>query len=263
VRFDNIIGFVIFIVIIVLSIAQKAMEQSKAKRRLGQAKREGGGTPRRGAAVQDIPMAQPRAGRGRPAKGGESAPQIEDVIRRFVGQATGQASEGPSEQGGERDEEKWQPLPPPIRGQAPTQYQKPAPRQAAPPPRPAPQPTPPRQPRAVQPPRPPVPPLRQRPAATPAKTEVQRREIDANEDVLPIEIEQRENERRWREEMEQRKKLQKKQTPQRQPEVLHSRAGRLPGRRRLFHTVGDVRRAIILSEVLGPPRAMRNFEERG
>ena len=82
------------------------------------------------------------------------------------------------------------------------------------------------------------------------------------EELLPIEIEQRENERRWREEMERRKKLQAAQQAQRPPEIPHARTRLLPARRRLFHSTSEVRRAIILSEVLGPPRAMRDLEER-
>ncbi len=271
-QFDNIIGFIIFIVIVVLSIAQKAMEQAKAKRRANEMKREIGDAARHGAPIGDIPVALPRADAGRRAKTETQGPRIEDVIRRLMGEDP----EGPSAQNEEEDYGEVRPLPPPVPRHAPTQFQKPArpaiPRQAAAQPtqyqkptlfqRPASQQGPSQRPLKAQPPRHAVPPSRQGRATAPAKNVGRPQSARESEEAMPIEIEQRENERRWREEMERKTKQQKPQTPQRSPEVLHSRARLMPARRRLFHTAGEVRRAIILSEVLGPPRAMRDLEER-
>jgi hypothetical protein len=63
--------------------------------------------------------------------------------------------------------------------------------------------------------------------------------------------------------MERRKQLQQQlQSTQRQLETVHARARLMPARRRLLHSPAEVRRALILSEILGPPRAMRDIEDR-
>jgi len=217
-----------------------------------------------------------RTARRRSAAGRPEAAQpanIEDVIRRLMGVET-QPFEGPSAGNPETSADDWTPLsPPPIRRAPPPapqprmpaqrapatpprkMYQQPARRQAQMPQRPA---TPP----------PSARPVRQRPALTPQQMlSGSRPALRGSEDLLPEELEQRENERRWHEEMERRKKAkaaQEAQRPkQRTPEVLHTRARLMPARRRLFHSAGEVRRAIILSEVLAPPRATRDIEDRG
>jgi hypothetical protein len=81
--------------------------------------------------------------------------------------------------------------------------------------------------------------------------------------MLPEEVERREQERRWREEMERRRKLQVAQQAElaqrATPEVKHAHARLRPARRRLLHSKAEVRRALILNEVLGPPRAFRDL----
>jgi hypothetical protein len=83
------------------------------------------------------------------------------------------------------------------------------------------------------------------------------------EELTPEEMEQRERERLWRVEMERRKHQQAaEQAAQRPKEPPRQRTHILQPRRGLLRGAADVRRAIILAEVLGPPRALRDIEDR-
>ncbi len=247
------------------SALQKLAQRSKAKRQMTNEERVG---ESRRLAEQNLRTAQRRGATQHPAPAPAQpeSVKIEDVIRRLMGEETGIPLEGPAAVNDETDEEDWRPLaPPPIRRAPPTPQRQPVQRVPATPPRQLQQQPPRRQAQMPQRPAPPPPsarPERQRPARTPAEMIAQPRRRTA-EELAPEEIEQRENERRWHEEMEQRKKQQAaQQAKQRSPELLHSRAHLQPARRRLFHSASEVRRAFILSEVLGPPRAMRDLEER-
>ncbi len=263
------------------SALQKLVQRSKAKRQMTNEERVG---ESRRLAEQNLRTAQRRgaAQHPAPAPAQPKSAKIEDVIRRLMGEETGSPLEGPAAGSDETDEEDWRPLaPPPIRRAPPTPQPQPVQRVPATPPRQLHQQPPRRQAQMPQRPAPPPPsarPERQRPARTPAEMIAQPRRRTAEEltheeieqreaeELTHEEIEQRENERRWHEEMEQRKKQQAaqqaQQAKQRSPEVLHSRARLQSARRRLFHSASEVRRAFILSEVLGPPRAMRDLEER-
>jgi hypothetical protein len=81
------------------------------------------------------------------------------------------------------------------------------------------------------------------------------------------EIEQRESAKRWREESERRKRQEQAAQQQKKQQAAPAerpmrRVARTP-RRRLFHDLAEVRRAIILSEVIGSPRALNELEPRG
>lgn len=262
---ETLIGVVIFIVISVLSIAQKMKEQRDLKRKLDREDVEERAREMGSPVEESVPTAQPRQPRRR---GTIEMPQdVEDVIRHLMGQAP-----RPQLPTAEADEEgEWESEPPPIRPEVPKPAQQERPRQ---PPAPRPQ-------RASQQTRRPQPaqrvprpaqqqsarPERQRPARTPAEmmsTRPARPRQDA-ESITPEEIEQRENEKRWREESERRKRqeqaAQRQQKQQAAPGRPTRRVART-SRRRLFHDLAEVRRAIVMSEVISAPRAMNDLEPR-
>ncbi len=256
---DDIFIVLVLVAGFVLSGLQKLAERSKAKRRMMEEERT---TGNRGNADDTIRTAQRREPARRAQSPQTAPPGIEDVIRRLMGEEQGPQIEGPDVPSAEMEEGDWRPVPPPPIRRAPPQPQRaPAtpPRQMTQPPR-----------RQAQMPQRPVPPpqsarpVRQRPARTPNEMVAQpRRRLP--EEFTPEELEQRENERRWREEMERRKKqqaAQQTQQAQQQKDLPRPRARIMPSRRRVFHSASEVRRAIILSEVLGPPRSMRDIEER-
>ncbi len=265
---DDVLVALLLVAAFAASALQKLVQRSKAKRQMTNEERVG---ESRRLAEQNLRTAQRRGAARHPAPvpAQPKSAKIEDVIRRLMGEETGSPLEGPSAGSDETDEEDWRPLaPPPIRRAPPTPptpQRQPVQRVPATPPRQLHQQPPRRQAQMPQRPAPPPPsarPERQRPARTPAEMIAQPHRREA-EELTHEEIEQRENERRWHEEMEQRKKQQAaQQAKQRSPEVLHSRTRLQSARRRLFHSTSEVRRAFILSEVLGPPRAMRDLEER-
>lgn len=192
------------------------------------------------------------------------APEIEDVIRRLMGVEKAEPQEGPT---ASNEEGEWKQVPPPIVRRAPEKtapkqkpvmprqmYDRPQPQKQ----RPQSMPKPPTFRPTVNMPTPPPP--RQQMPQRPQQVAEPRRDA---EELLPEEVERREQERRWREEMERRRKVQAAQQAElarrATPEVKHSHARLRPATRRLLHNKAELRRALILNEVLGPPRAFRDL----
>ncbi len=263
------VGIILFLAVsALLSIVNRAAEKKKAQER----------AERRAHTAQEtmgehIPTARRKGAVLRPTQRVPQAHEVEDTIRRLMGMET----DGSPAAENVDDERDWQPVPPPTRRDVPRQQQQvhaPRPSQPQahrnPPAFPRqmhqPQRQPLQQPRRPQQQLPPqsARPERQRPARTPAELmgqQQQRRRV--TEEITPEEMEQRAREQQWRQEMERRKKVQAaqeaaqrpKELPRQRPHMVRSGGG-------LFRGHGDLRRAIILSEVLNPPRALREMDDR-
>src|SRR5262245_45772420 len=106
---------IIIVVGFVLSGLNKLVERSRARRRMYEERMQS--THRR----SDEPVRAAQRRMATPATPIPSAtPQLDDVIRRLMGEESGRASDGPSaendESGGEED---WRPIPPPSVRRAP------------------------------------------------------------------------------------------------------------------------------------------------
>lgn len=265
----ELVGVILFLIVsAIVSIAQKSAEKKKAKER----------AERRAQAAQEpmgenIPTARRKGAIPRPMQQQGQAPEIEDVIRRLMGVETEATRADVSAD----DEAEWQPVPPPARREIPSEYQQPPARPVRPSQSTAHRNPPPLRPKMQEPqrrplqeqqrpsqPSPTARPIRQRPARTPAELmRGQQQRHRSAEELTPEEMEQRELERLWRVEMEQRKRQQaEQQAAQRPKELPRQRPHMLRSGRRLFRGPADLRRAIILSEVLAPPRALRDIEDR-
>jgi len=261
------VGLILFLVVsAIVSLIQKSAENKKARQR-AERRAQGAQEPM----SEEIPTARRKGSVQRPARPVAQAPEIEDVIRRLMGVEP----ERPRAEEGADEEADWQPVPPPARREIPREYQQPArpvrPSQPTahrnPQPLRKPMAEPQRRPLQEQPrqaqPSPTARPVRQRPARTPAELMGQQQRRHAVEELTQEEIEQRDREQRWREEMERRKKKQAaEQAAQRSAELPRQRPRMMRSRSGLFRGTADLRRAIILSEVLAPPRALRGTDDR-
>src|SRR5262245_58470791 len=118
-RIEDYFWVIIIIVGAVLSGLQKLLDSSKARRRMYQERME------RGRERSEVTMrtAKRRDAQQPATPTSPKPPQLEDVIRRLMGEENAQTLDGTNEEEGGAEEE-WQPVPPPAIRRAPPEPQR-------------------------------------------------------------------------------------------------------------------------------------------
>ncbi len=238
----------------IVSLLNKSRERKELMRKLEEEDREEQRTGKpRPAYEETVRSARPRGAQTRRTQV-EMPQDIEDVIRQLMGEPPRPAPAAPAPRSaieedheGENDEGDWQPAPPPVRRELSPEIQRPR--------QPARQPQQRRQ--AAGPPQRPglrPPEIRQQPqrpvrqAAEPATRQAQPRQRPA---IHAGEAERRETEA-----------IRRQPHAEQPPAARQTRRVPPTRRRRILGNLYDVRRAIVLAEIIGPPRAFQDLDPR-
>ncbi len=232
-RVENIgIGAIIFIVFIVISIAQKIKERAEIARAKGQRPQSKPGEmseeARRMPSGEEASVRE-AAPRGAPPARRERKAPAQELMEALFGAETVEPEE----------EAEWPPAAPAPRPELSPQVQRPAP-----------------------------PPIRREVVAQHVESRVQHEPVHegASTRLESIRLRQAQEARRRQSEAQQRQREEKQRQRLRQKQIPRRKTAGVPRtpptrrqkRERLFSGAHEVRKAIVFAEILGPPKALRD-----